>query len=211
MEKSNWLIDNGVFLGNALLSGIGLAFAIGAPVISELRVARRWWVILWASLLGFYLWQVLVSLTSSISVLALMPLALFNGSSTVASAMLYLLLREKSQISFLKAAIASSFILLVFGLSGFISITSYDRFGPLSTIIANSLAWVFFVLLAWNYRTTHMSTTMLLLAYANLQLPAGIISKGGLGNDLVLLLAAKLSLIGAMYHMLGIRDANLSK
>ena len=28
---NKWLIDNGTTLGNALMSGVGLAFAIGAP------------------------------------------------------------------------------------------------------------------------------------------------------------------------------------
>jgi hypothetical protein len=77
----------------------------------------------------------------------------------------------------------------------------------LAGFIGQVLAWIFFVLLAWNYREQHMATTILLLVYANLQLPAGLISKEGWGNDLVLLLAAKLSLIGAMYYTLGIRDA----
>ena len=56
--------------------------------------------------------------------------------------------------------------------------------------------------LAWSWRIRDINTSLLLVAYANLQLPAYFVGKTGLGNDFALLLAAKLSLIGAMYKLL---------
>lgn len=53
-----------------------------------------------------------------------------------------------------------------------------------------------------------MATTIFLLAYANLQLPAGLFEKQGWGVDPLALLAAKLSLVAAMYNTLGIRDVH---
>jgi hypothetical protein len=199
-----WLKRSGFFLGNTLLSGMGLAFAIGAPAITEFKAAKKWWIVLWASLLGFYLWSVILSFIA-FAVPGSAPLAVFNGISTAASAMLYLHLRDKGRLNERESLIICCVVFLLVVSSGLLSLGSNGLTGP-ATILSQILSWVFFVLLAWNYRKQHMATTILLLAYANLQLPAGVIGKEGWGNDFVLLLAAKLSLIGAMYHTLGVRD-----
>jgi hypothetical protein len=36
-----WLKQGGVYLGNALLSGMGLAFAIGAPAVTKFKLAKN--------------------------------------------------------------------------------------------------------------------------------------------------------------------------
>ena len=121
--------------------------------------------------------------------------------------MLCFYLRDKKQPNTQKLVILFCFVVLLVTLSG-ASFDNRDRnFRVVAGITGQIIAWVSFILLAWNYRKKHMATTILLLAYANLQLPAGLIGKQGFGVDLVLLLASKLSLIGAMYHTLGVRDA----
>jgi hypothetical protein len=200
-----WLKQHGFYLGNALLSGMGLAFAIGAPASLKFSAVKKWWIVLWASLAGFYLWSALLFPTSSIIVLILA--AVFNGSSTSAAAMLNFNLHDNKQIKTKKSVIVFSSILLLVTLSALLSQMIYGYSRYLVGVVGQVVSWIFFVLLAWNYRKLHMATTILLLAYANLQLPAGLIGKEGWGNDFVLLLAAKLSLIGAMYHTLGVRDA----
>lgn len=200
-----WLKQNGFYLGNALLSGMGLAFAIGAPAMHKFRAVKTWWIVLWASLVGFYLWSALLFPTSSMIVLILA--ASFNGSSTSAAAMLNFNLRDNKRINTQKSIIVFSSILFLVTLSALLYQMIHGSSRYLVGVIGQVISWIFFVLLAWNYRKQHMATTILLLAYANLQLPAGLIGKEGWGNDFVLLLAAKLSLIGAMYHTLGIRDA----
>jgi hypothetical protein len=205
------LKQSGFYFGNALLSGMGLVFAVGAPAIAELKPAKAWWVVLWSGLLGFYLWSVLLASINVVNVLASAPLAIFNAISTAAAAMLFFHLGDKWLFNQRKAAIICSVIFALVLLSGLLSLFinhPVSRYLPAgaAAIPGQVLSWVFFVMLAWTYRKQHMGTTLLLLAYANLQLPAGLIGKQGWGNDFVLLLAAKLSLIGAMYHTLGVRD-----
>ena len=212
LEMDEWLKQSGFYLGNALLSGMGLAFALGAPAISKFKPAKKWWVVLWAGFLGFYLWSVLLSSVTAFGVLVSIPLAIFNGISTAAAAMIYLHLRDGWRLNQRKSAVICGLVFALVLLSGLLSLIinyPFAKYLPagLAAIPGQFLSWVFFVLLAWNYRKQHMTTTILLLAYANLQLAAGIVGKEGWGNDFVLLLAAKLSLIGAMYHTLGVRDA----
>ena len=211
-----WLKQIGVYLGNALLSGMGLAFAIGVPAIDKFRPAKKWWIVLWASLIGFYLWSIFLFSAKLFGVLESTPLAIFNGISTASAAMLYLYLRDKGQPNNRKATIICCAVFLLVALSGLLSLIINSSplipipsniWGLLPGIVGQILSWIFFVLMAWNYREQHMSTTILLLVYANLQLPAGFVGKEGWGNDFVVLLATKLSLISAMYHMLGVRDA----
>jgi hypothetical protein len=199
-----WLKQSGFYLGNAILCCMGLAFAIGAPAIAKFKPAKKWWIVLWASFLGFYLWSVLLFSVKLFGVAISMPLAIFNGISTAAAAMLYFHLRDKWRLNTKKATIICC---VVFSLVALIGLFSLIVNSLILGVIGQIPSWIFFVLLAWIYRKQHMATTILLLAYANLQLPAGIIGKAGWGNDFVLLLAAKLSLIGAMYHTLGVRDA----
>ena len=200
-----WLKQNGFILGNAVLSGVGLAFAIGAPATLKFRVVKKWWIVFWASLVVFYLWSALLFPTSLMIVLILA--ATFNACSTSAAAMLNFNLRENKRIETQQSIIVFIPILFLITLSTLLSQMIYGSSRYLIGVIGQIISWIVFVLLAWNYRKQHMATAILLLAYANLQLPAGLIGKDGWGNDFVLLLAAKLSLIGAMYHTLGIRDA----
>ena len=205
------LKQSGFYFGNALLCGMGLIFAIGAPAIAERKVAKIWWVVLWSTLFAFYLWSVFLASINVVNALASLPLAIFNANSMAAVGMLYFHFRDKQLLDQRKPAIICSVIFVLVLMSSLLSLFFNhpdSRYLPAGTaaIPSQVLSWVFFVLLAWNYRKQHMATTLLLLAYANLQLPAGIIGKQGWGNDFVLLLAAKLSLIGAMYHMLGVRD-----
>jgi hypothetical protein len=93
-----WLKQNGFVLGNAILSGMGLAFAIGAPVKVKFRTAKKWWIVLWASLMGFYLWLALSFTASKENVILSMLVATLNGISTSAAAMLYVHLRDKGQL-----------------------------------------------------------------------------------------------------------------
>lgn len=197
----------GFFLGNALLSGMGLVFAIGVSVTVEFKTGKKWWIVLWASLLGFYLLSAVISASLTQGLAVLMLKAVFNATSTSAAAMLYLHCRDKKRLKSRKSILIFSATFLLVMVSTLLSLTIYSPLRNLAGVIGQILSWIFFVLLAWNYREQHMPTTLLLLAYANLQLPAILVGKGGWGNDFVLLLAAKLSLIGAMYHMLGIRDA----
>lgn len=205
------LKQSGIYLSNALLSGLGLAFAIGAPAIAKFKPTKKWWVLLWVGLLGFYLWSSYLSAVKTFALLISMPLAIFNGISTAAVAMLYFHSRDKWRLNQRKSIIICWLVFVLVVLSGVLSLVINSPFeqylvGPVA-IFGQIFSWIFFVLLAWNYREQHMTTTILLLAYANLQLPAVIVGKEGLGNDFTLLLAAKLSLIGAMYHTLGVRDA----
>lgn len=197
----------GIFLSNTLLSAIGLAFAIGAPATTEFRTAKKWWIVLWIGLAGFYLWSALLFATSTRSLSVLMVTAIFNGISTSAAAMLYLHLRDNRQMKNRDTAFVFCSVFFLVVISSLLSSMTYNPPWNFAGLIGQVLSWVFFVLVAWTYRKKHMTTTILLLAYANLQLPAVLVGKEGWGNDFVLLLATKLSLIGAMYHTLGIRDA----
>jgi hypothetical protein len=202
-----WLKQNGFILGNSILSGMGLAFAIGAPVIVDFKRAKNWWILVWAALLGFYLSSIpRIGSPNSNFILVSLP-AIFNGVSTAASAMLYLHFRNEGWPQTRKAVIVffSAFLLVM--LSSLFALMTDGPQSILAAFVGQILSWIFFVLIAWNYRKHHMTTTILLLAYANLQLPSGLVGKVGWGNDFTLLLATKLSLIGAMYHTLGIRDA----
>jgi hypothetical protein len=202
-----WLKQNGFILGNSILSGMGLVFAIGAPVIIDFKAAKNWWILLWAALLGFYLCSLLIIGTPKSNVMLLSLPSSLNGVSTSAAAMLYLHFRNRSRPNTRKLVIVFCSIFLPVMLSSLFALITDGAQSILAGFIGQILAWIFFVLIAWNYRKQHMTTTLLLLAYANLQLPAGLVGKTGWGNNFTLLLAAKLSLIGAMYHTLGIRDA----
>jgi hypothetical protein len=194
-----WLAQNGFLLGNALLSGVGLAFSIDAPARVRFRTAKNWWIVLWSGLLGFYLCAIILPTT-------LLP-AIFNGISTASAAILYLYFHNRKVLKTRKPIITFCFVLSLVVLSGLFPLDIRSYSSVFAVFMGQILSWLFFVLLAWNYRKQHMATTILLLAYANLQLPAGLMGKQGLGVDFVLLLAGKLSLIGAMYHTLGVRDA----
>jgi CDP-diglyceride synthetase len=180
---------------------------MGAPATIELRTVKKWWVVLWVGLTGFYLWSALLFATSTRYLVVLVLIAIFNGISTSATAMLYLNLRDNRQVQNQESAIVFCSVFFLVMISTLLSNMSSSPPWNFAGFIGQVLSWIFFVLMAWNYRKQHMATTILLLVYANLQLPAGLVGKEGWGNDFVLLLAAKLSLIGAMYHTLGIRDA----
>ena len=204
-----WMMEKQIdlFLGNAILSGIGLAFAMGAPAIAKVKSAKKWWIVLWVSFLVFYLWSVVLLSIKASNLLLSTGQILFNGLSAAIAAMLYLHLCDKWRLNKRKAIIFCCFVFMLSIVSGLLSLTINGFWRHLAEFGSLILLWAFFVLLAWNYRKQHMATTILLLAYANLQLPASLVGKGGWVNDFVLLLAAKLSLIGAMYHTLGVRDA----
>jgi hypothetical protein len=197
-----WLKQNWFFGGSAVLCGIGLAFALGAVAETGLTTAKRWWIALWMGLFGFYFFGLIFPTLRIHNPLALIIPALFNGISTLAIAGLWLWFRDHRPISIRGFTIIS----FVAALSAAMLVcASYAR-NPVVGLFPELLSWIFFLLFAWTQRSRHMATTILLLAYANLQLPAGLFGKQGWGVDPLALLAAKLSLIAAMYNTLGIRD-----
>jgi len=201
-----WVKQNGYIVGNALLSGMGLVFAIGAPIKIKLKTAKKWWILMWASMFIFYFLSASFSIFRVSSLILTIIVAIFNGVSTSSIVMLFIYLRDKGKSNIYYTALVFILSLLLSSSGTFLFNSNYIPAKVISIFISHFLAWIFFVMLAWNYRKKHMATTLLLLAYANLQLPAGLIGKTGLGVDLVLLLVSKLSLIGAMYYTLGVRD-----
>ena len=129
--------------------------------------------------------------------------AIFNGAATVAIAALWLIFRDQRTHSIRNIAIVSG-IAVVCSVSLALAIHENN---PVFGVVMEVMSWLFFVLLAWEFRNKHVATAILLLVYANLQLPSGLFGKQGWGVDPLALLANKMSLIGAMYKTLGIRDA----
>jgi len=182
-----WLKQKGFILGNSILSGMGLAFAIGAPVTVDFDRAKNWWMLLWAALLGFYLSSIpTIGNPNSKFILLSLP-AIFNGVSTAAAAMLYLHFRNEGWPQTRKAVTVFFSAFLSVMLSSLFALMTDGPQSIFAAFVGQILSWIFFVLIAWNYRKQHMTTTILLLAYANLQLATGVVGKVGWGNDFTLL------------------------
>ena len=198
-----WIKHNWFFAGSTILCGIGLAFALGARAEPKLMGAKNWWITLWTGLFGYYLFSVVLPGLRIGNILVLGIPVIFNSVATVAIAALWLTFRNQRTHSIRNIAIVSGIAAV-----GSVSLAlAIHENNPTFGVVMEVISWVFFVLLAWEFRNKQVATAILLLVYANLQLPSGLFGKQGWGVDPLALLANKMSLIVAMYKTLGIRDA----
>lgn len=160
MVKRKWLLP-----WQPVLSGVGLAFACGAPATGRFTAIKKWWIVLWAGIFGFYLWSVFLASVTVVSIRAFFPLVIVNAISTASTAMIYLHIRDKWRLNQRKSGIICSLVFIVVLLSGLLALMSNYPSARYFAIVSAAISgqffsWVFFVLLALNYRKQHMATTL---------------------------------------------------
>lgn len=189
---SQFLIENGVYVGNALAAATGLVFTLGIPSRADVNERKHTWLIFWYALTLGNVYAA-VDAPAATSVLALPTLAVYLIVGQTLN-----LQRASRGRSWARGAWAVG--MLVFVLVCAVSFEEPDILSPYD----RGFSWLAFVWLAWLIRLEHVDSSVFLLGYANLQLPGAFIERGA--TDLILLIAAKLSLIAALYRLFGLGE-----
>jgi hypothetical protein len=187
--------DYGLILGNLAASLVGLIFVLCAPVGANYRTAK--WLLSadWACTLLFYAFQALSAKIGLSEGDAVPVLSLANSLGTMFLLMFGMQLYGWIERWWLAAASVTAPTLTA---------TVVDT--SFAVLYGSEIySYIVLTLVAFRFRTTHRTTMFLLLFYANLQLPTCLCGRE-LVQISVLLIAAKISLIGAYYSMLGVRE-----
>lgn len=182
---------------NALLSAIGLVFTLGCPPAPEHAPVKKWWLVFWAAVAALYAGQLLWVRSNLTSRGFALFLTLLARTSTAALTFAYLSHYRRRPLG---ARTAGS-IAVALAITSLIVDEMWQRVVSVDAM----WGWSVFMALAWSWRLKHVPTSLLLVSYANLQIPlAGMFGdvESAFGTYPLLVLA-KLSLIGAMYRLLG--------
>jgi hypothetical protein len=191
---------NALLAGNLLLSFIGAAFAMSAPCETVPRHAKWCWFTYW-TLIGFVFLFRLVKQGAFGLPLTGLDVVLFKVSRGGATfPILWMGLAHRgSSLSWKNGACALALGVVIASVV-FDAITFGTRGG-----VALSCATM--LLLAWRIRFDTIPASLVIVAYALLLLGLEVMSYGDdlvVRKAFVLLMVAKLSVIGAMYEMLGL-------
>ena len=204
-----------VLWGNFLISVTGLVFIIGAPVTDNFKKLKNFFIYFWASLISYYL---LRGTTGSIQHDRIFNTYVnFQSFNLNSPEMIWSYLVVLADISILMICLGHVFhkdlskrtrILSVIIISCiFIFIWIID-FKLNHNVYSNILAFIVFFYTAWSARIDDITVSIIWLSYAILHLPLGLavgITPEWQRTLFIVMLISKLSLIIAMYSMLGIK------
>lgn len=208
-----------VMMGNLMVSLIGALFIYGAPVKSEYKNLKHWFLLFWCCLVLYF------AVGSAVNVPPWRANRFLQFSDPN-----YEQSFVRTHGAWLIMVILSDLpiIALTFGYSFFLWRKKYSPWAlilPTSIVffaawisaaffkvnsISSAAAFCVFLYLAWSCREEHITSSVLLITYAFLHLPIGLAVNLPLEwrhSIFVLLLVSKLSLIIAMYDILEVKSA----
>jgi hypothetical protein len=194
-------------IGNGVMSLVGLIFISDTkPESEKLKTVKKLWLNFWFWLIVMYFLYVLSSppIDNYIWISS-------SGISTSTVVIIFLYLMNKEKNLRFQSVIFGIYLGLTM-LFGFLD-AAYGEMYLWIRIMGYSLVALPFILLSYSYRTKHMATALVFFAYGIAQLPILLTTQAETGKPInqglnfALLIATKLTLIGATFRTMGIRDS----
>lgn len=223
MDFLSKLSSTGIVIANLIISLIALTFVFGAPVETSKKYERNVWGLLLIAIAIKYATEYLKPLVGPKIVALPFFIEMFGNAIFAVSVGILSL----SIYSFHLKKITASGISVIIGLAPYVYIlfcVQFNRqFSYYNTFSILNLAFYYFAFMsiAWKARKVDITSALVITAYAHLQSASLLIDIYGkywaeksqatvLGaRDIFLIYAAvKLSMIGAVYKILGIKGSS---